>query len=154
MRTLEDFTPGPMTRLGPRRFSREDIIAFAVQFDPQPMHLDEEAGRNSLLGALAGSGWHMASIAMRMLNDGVLAQTAAHGVHRISDLRWLSPFMPDEDISLQVDVVAVSDMEGRADLGAVTFHLTLVAGANRVMMTVDPVVVIARRRALQEGGAQ
>ena len=52
----EDFTPGKTIEYGPRLITREEIIAFAAQYDPQPMHLDEEAGRNSLLGGLGASG--------------------------------------------------------------------------------------------------
>ena len=55
MLTFEDFKPGHFMTLGPRHVSREEIIAFAIEFDPQPMHLDEEAARHSMLRGLAGS---------------------------------------------------------------------------------------------------
>ena len=73
MLTFEDFKPGHFMTLGPRRVVREEIIAFASEFDPQPMHLDDKAGRDSLLGGgLSGSGWHMCALAMRMQVDGYL----------------------------------------------------------------------------------
>ena len=68
--TFEDFTPGHFGRYGPRHVTREEILAFAAEFDPQPMHLDEAAANASMLKGLSGSGWHLGSIMMRMLFDG------------------------------------------------------------------------------------
>ena len=76
---FEDFTPGQTIEHGPRLITREEIVAFAAQFDPQPMHLDEDAGRKSLLGGLGASGWHSCGIMMRMIYDAVLHETASMG---------------------------------------------------------------------------
>ncbi|HEY6027278.1 MAG TPA: MaoC/PaaZ C-terminal domain-containing protein, partial [Pseudolabrys sp.] len=54
----EDFKAGDVAVYGPRLVTREEIVAFAAEFDPQPMHLDEAAASATLLGGLAGSGWH------------------------------------------------------------------------------------------------
>ncbi len=51
----EDFTPGSVDTYGPRLITRAEIIEFAALYDPQPMHLDEEAGRASMLGGMAAS---------------------------------------------------------------------------------------------------
>ena len=63
----EDFTPGLSMTFGPREVGREEIVQFARDFDPQPFHLDEEAGKASLFGGLAASGWHTADITMSLL---------------------------------------------------------------------------------------
>ena len=55
-RYWEDFTPGLVIEHGPRRVTREEIVAFGKEFDPQPMHLDEAAARNTMLGGLCASG--------------------------------------------------------------------------------------------------
>jgi hypothetical protein len=68
--TFEDFSTGWTAEYGPRRVTREEIIGFAAQFDPQPMHLDEEAARNTMLGGLGASGWHTCCIMMKMIADG------------------------------------------------------------------------------------
>ncbi len=57
--TFEDFSPGRFGTFGPRHVSRDEIIAFASEFDPQPMHLDEAAAKHTMLRGLAGSGWHL-----------------------------------------------------------------------------------------------
>jgi len=75
--TFEDFRPAVSAPFGPRRVTREEILAFAAEFDPQPMHLDEEAAKRSMLGGLSGSGWHLCSIMMRMMFDGFIGRTAS-----------------------------------------------------------------------------
>ena len=60
--TFEDFKPGHFGTFGPRHVTREEILAFAAEFDPQPMHLDEEAAKRSMLKGLSGSGWHLCSL--------------------------------------------------------------------------------------------
>ena len=69
---FEDFTSGRSLPLAVRTVSAEEIVAFASEFDPQPMHLSEEAGTASILGGLSASGWHTASLFMRMMFDGWL----------------------------------------------------------------------------------
>jgi hypothetical protein len=66
---LEDFHPGDVGETPPRQISREEIVEFARQFDPQPFHLDEEAARRSPYGGLIASGWHTAALCMRMVVD-------------------------------------------------------------------------------------
>ena len=67
LRTFEDFPVGKRFDFPERTVPAEEIVAFATEFDPQPMHLDEDAGRASILGGLAASGWHTSAIMMRML---------------------------------------------------------------------------------------
>ena len=69
---FEDFNTSWTAEYGPRHVTREEIIGFAAQFDPQPMHLDEEAARNTMLGGLGASGWHSCCIMMKMIADGLL----------------------------------------------------------------------------------
>jgi acyl dehydratase len=78
MRYLEDIQIGMRRELGSFTFTAEAIKAFAEQFDPQPFHLDEEVGRKSLFGGLAASGWHVASVCMKLLvADGQRAKAEA-----------------------------------------------------------------------------
>src|SRR6187397_3069968 len=64
--SFEDFPPGHFGTFGPRLVTREEILAFAAEFDPQPMHLDEAAASRSMLKGLSASGWHLCSLMMRM----------------------------------------------------------------------------------------
>src|ERR1700692_611159 len=77
--TFEDYPLGHFGTFGPRHVTREEILAFAAEFDPQPMHLDEEAAKRSMLKGLSASGWHLCSIMMRMMFDGYIGRTASLG---------------------------------------------------------------------------
>ena len=75
----EDFAVGRVACYGPRTITREEILAFAAEFDPQPMHADEDAARATMLGGLAASGWHTCALAMRMMADGFVLKSASMG---------------------------------------------------------------------------
>jgi len=89
--TFEDFPVGRLGTYGPRRVTREEILAFAAEFDPQPMHLDEEAARHTMLRGLSGSGWHLCSLMMRMMFDGFIGRTASLGSPGVNALARAAP---------------------------------------------------------------
>jgi acyl dehydratase len=147
--TLEDFPPGRLGTFGPRHVTREDILAFAAEFDPQPMHLDEEAAKRSLLNGLSGSGWHLCSLMMRMMCDGFLGRTASMGSPGVNEVRWLAPLRPGDDLLLDVEVTEARVSKSRPDTGIVTFKSVVRnAGGEVLCEMVSPIIV--RRR---EGGA-
>lgn len=85
---LEDMKVGLRRELGTFTFTAETIKIFAREFDPQPFHLDEEAGRNSLFGGLVASGWHVASVCMKLIvADGVRARQEAEARRGIRNWR-------------------------------------------------------------------
>lgn len=141
-RTFEDFQPGHFGTFGPHAAHRDEIVVFATDFDPQPMHVDEEAGRNSLLGGLAGSGWHMTSLAMRMAADGFLNATSGAHTYRIDEVRWLSPFFPDQPLMLSVDVLSAETFAPDPACGLVTFRFALLKADDKPMMMMDVRIVM------------
>ena len=116
-RFFEDFAPGETIPLGTRAMSAEEIVAFATQWDPQPFHLDEAAGRASLLGGLAASGWHTACAAMRLLVDGLLCRSASLGAPGIERLVWLAPVVAGDHIAAALTVVDTRTSQSRPTLG-------------------------------------
>src|SRR5882672_6547815 len=99
MLSFEDFPPGHFGTFGPRLVTREEILAFAAEFDPQPMHLDEEAASRSMLKGLSGSGWHLCSIMMRMMFDGFIGRTASLG----SPGEAVRPIKPSNIIRIMIE---------------------------------------------------
>ena len=147
--TFEDFPPGRLGTFGPHHVSREDILAFAAEFDPQPMHLDEEAAKRSMLNGLAGSGWHLCSLMMRMMFDGFVGRTASMGSPGVNEVRWLAPLRPGDDLLLDIDVTEARLSKSRPATGIVTFKATVRnAGGEMLCEMVTPIIV--RRR---EGAA-
>ncbi|HLZ03909.1 MAG TPA: MaoC family dehydratase [Bradyrhizobium sp.] len=143
--TFEDFPPGPFGSFGPRHVSREEILAFAAEFDPQPMHLDEEAAKKSMLRGLSGSGWHLGSLMMRMMCDGFIDRTASLGSPGVNELRWLAPLRPGDDLMLDVEVTEARLSKSRPDTGIVTFKgVARNAKGEALCELISPIIV--RRR--------
>ena len=144
--TFEDFKPGHFGTFGPRHVTREEILAFAAEFDPQPMHLDEAAAKASMLGGLAGSGWHLCSILMRMMFDGFIGRTASMGSPGVNELRWLAPLRPGDDLTLDIEVEEARVSKSRPETGIVTFK-GVVRNAAGVALCEMVSPIIVRRRA-------
>lgn len=114
---LEDFTPGQEIDLGSRSVTKEEIIAFATQFDPQPFHIDEEAAKKTIYGGLIASGWHTVSLFMRLLSDGLLANAASMGSPGVDEVRWLKPVRPGDTLSARGVVNEVVPSRSKPDRG-------------------------------------
>ena len=143
--TFEDFPPGHFGTFGPRRVTREEILAFAAEFDPQPMHLDEEAAKRTMLKGLAASGWHLCSIMMRMMCDGYIGRTASLGSPGVNEVRWLAPLRPGDDITLDVEVTEARISRSRPGTGIVTFKTLARNAAGQALCEMVSPIIVARR---------
>jgi acyl dehydratase len=117
--TWEDFPVGSVRAFGAMRVTREDVLAFATQFDPQPFHLDDAAAKNSLFGKLSASGWHTCAMTMRMTCDALLLQSSSLGSPGLENLRWHRPVYPDDVLSVRLTTVDARPMASRAGVGLV-----------------------------------
>lgn len=147
MRYFDDFQPGEILELGSYRVPREEIIAFARQFDPQPFHTDEEAGRRSIFGSIIASGWHTASICHRLLVEGLLSKSVSLGSPGLDELRWLLPVRPDDVLSVRVEVLATTPSRSKPDRGALKFRLEVRNQKDEVVMTEVATSLFSRRSA-------
>ncbi|MCA0432707.1 MAG: MaoC family dehydratase [Proteobacteria bacterium] len=122
---LEDYVAGQTFGLGPHLVTAEAIIAFAKEFDPQPFHVDEEAGRESILGGLAASGWHSTALTMRLMCDACLSRTAVLGSSGMDEVKWLKPVLAGDTLRGAMTVLAVRPSTSRPGIGIVQFLSTL-----------------------------
>ena len=143
--SFEDFSPGRFGTFGPRHVTREEVLVFAAEYDPQPMHLDEEAASRSMLAGLSGSGWHLCAIMMRMMFDGFIGRTASMGSPGVNEMRWLAPLRPGDDITLDVDVAEVRVSKSRPQTGIVTFKGTIRNAAGIVLCEMESPIIVRRR---------
>jgi acyl dehydratase len=128
MQFFEDINIGQRREFGSFTFTAENIKAFAVKFDPQRFHLDEEEGRKSLFGGLAASGWHVGSVCMRLLVDDSQRQAhemAARGEKVAAwgpspgfrELRWIKPVLAGDTISFASEIEALRHSASRPEWG-------------------------------------
>ncbi len=118
---FEDFSPGWVAEYGPRRVIREEMIGFAAQYDPQPMHLDEEAARSTMLGGLGASGWHTCCIMMKIIADNLLLDAASMGAPGIEEVKWLKPVRPGDSLTVRGSVLGTRASQSKPDRGFVSF---------------------------------
>jgi acyl dehydratase len=133
LRHYEDFEVGETREFGRYEVTAEEIKAFAREFDPQLFHLDEEAGRNSILGGLCASGWHSCAMLMRMMVDGYLGGSASLGSPGIDEVKWLKPVFPGETLSARYTVVAKRKSSKNPRTGIVTMRWEVFAGPDKKM---------------------
>jgi acyl dehydratase len=143
---FEDFAVGEVKTYGPRVVTREEIVAFAAEFDPQPMHLDEEAAKHSMLGGLAASGWHTCSLMMRLICDGFVLDTASMGSPGVDEIKWLAPVRPGDSLSVKATVLEARVSNSKPNRGFVTFRYEVLAG-DKLVMTMKTALMTLRRSA-------
>ena len=115
----EDLTVGSVRDLGTASLTTEEIKEFAAKFDPQPFHLDEEAARHSMFGALCASGWHTCALAMGMTVRNFLSKSASLGSPGLESLKWLKPVYPGDTLRLRQVIVEARPLRSRPDVGIV-----------------------------------
>jgi acyl dehydratase len=115
----EDLTPGSVRELGSVTATVEEIKEFAEQYDPQPFHVDELAGRRSIFGNLCASGWHTCAMAMRLTVTNFLNESSSKGSPGLESLRWLKPVYPGDTLTLKHTILESRGMRRRPDIGLV-----------------------------------
>lgn len=129
---FEDFTPGRVFDLGTTVVDREEMLAFARRFDPQPFHVDEAAGTESIFGALAASGWFTTGLWMRAYADGVLLRSTSLGSPGGEELAWPAPVFAGDKLQSSLEVVEARRSRSRPTMGLVKLQGRMARGADEV----------------------
>jgi acyl dehydratase len=145
MKYLEDFQVGEVLQAGSSVVSREEILQFAQQFDPQPFHVDDEAARSSIFGGIIASGWHTAAMAHRLLVKHVLSISAAMGSPGIDELRWLLPVRPGDELLLRLEVLSITPSRSKPDRGVIKMKMEVRNQKAELVMTEIATALFARR---------
>ena len=141
----EDLKPGAVAVYGPRLVTREEIVAFAAEFDPQPMHLDEAAASATLLGGLGASGWHTCCLLMRIIADGFILDSASMGSPGIDEMRWLKPLRPGTHIRVRATVLESRASNSRLDMGLTKFRYEVIDETDARIADMITTAMVGRR---------
>jgi acyl dehydratase len=139
---FEDFPPGEVVEYGGLDVSAEDIVAFAREFDPQPFHLDEDAGR-AATGGLIASGWHTCALLLRMNCEAFLTRAAILGEAGVEEVRWERPVRPGDRLKVRRATLAARSRD--RGTGEVEFLYEVVNQDGVVAMTQRSLLAIKRR---------
>lgn len=146
-RFLDDYTEDATYEFGPIAVEESEVIAFGKRFDPQPFHIDPEAAKHSSFHGLIASGWHTASLMMRLFVDHYLTRCASLGSPGVDQLRWLKPVHPGDELVLHVTVSQVTRSRSKPDRGVLHSHIEVLNQRNEVVMTMKALNLVGYRQA-------
>ncbi|MFN3518651.1 enoyl-CoA hydratase [Sphingomonas sp. ABOLG] len=132
---LNDLEIGQRWAGGPITLTEAEIIRFAEEFDPQPMHVDKEAAAAGRFGGLIASGWHVASRVMRdFVDTAPFGDTPMLGL-KVDDLQWRTAVRPGDVLSITREVVDIAVSRSKPDRGVLTMRMTVTNQDGAVAMT-------------------
>ena len=149
MAWFEDVAVGDRMDFGPLTISRDEIIAFAGEYDFQPFHLSDEAAAQTHFGTLSASGWHTTALFMKMMLTELQKrpglQESSLGAMGIDELRWLRPVRPGDTLRGVSEVIATKSSRSRPEMGVVTSLVTLFNQNDEPVLTMKPITLIRTR---------
>lgn len=147
----EDFPVGTIRESGGATLTQEEIINFALQFDPQPFHVDAAAAADSAFGGIIASGWHTCSLAMRMMCDDYLLDAASNGSPGVENIKWLKPVRPGDTLHLKMEVLEARVLESKPTVGLVRNHWQMFNQNHESVMTMEGYGMFRRRPSANAG---
>ena len=144
-RYFEDFRLGEKAELGRYPVTEAEILAFARQFDPQPMHTDRDFAARTPFGGLIASGWHSCAIFMRLQVDGMLRESSAIASPGVETIRWLRPVRAGDVLRAEVEVIEIVPSRHRRDRGLVKHDCKVFNQKDELVMTLRTLALFARQ---------
>jgi len=147
LRYFEDYPAGAVFELGSIEVDPLEVQSFAERFDPQPFHVDPQAAALSPYGGIIASGWHTASLMMRLLAQEFLSPASSLGSPGIDELRWLLPVRPGDRLSGRVTVLSAQPSRSKPDRGIVITLVEMRNQSGETVLSLKPVNLLRRRPA-------
>lgn len=137
--------PGSVLEFGAITVTEEDMIEFAERFDPQPFHVDADAAAEGPFGGLIASGWHTASVMMRLVADHYLSKVASLGSPGVDELRWTRPVRPGDSLRVRVSIMETRRSRSKPDRGVVRSRVEVVNQRGDVVMSLEALNILRCR---------
>jgi len=144
-RYYEDFHVGDVIDVGSVTVSESEIIAFARQYDPQPMHTDPSAAGFTIYGGVIASGWHTVALFMRLLVENLVAKTSSLGSPGVEELRWPLPVRPGDTLAGSMEIVDTRVSNSRPTMGIVRWRGTVRNQDGKLVMSLIGTNFFGRR---------
>lgn len=147
MRYFQDIEVGTRREFGEWTLTEDEIVEFAEQWDPQRFHTDPDAAAESVHGGLIASGLHTIGVAMRMLVEEFLNDSANRGGLGMDDMTWHRPVRPGDVLRVRHEVVERRDTESYADAGVVVRDVEVMNDADEVVASWTTAILMGKREA-------
>lgn len=146
MKYYEDIEIGITQKFGQYAVTRDEVVAFAQQYDPQPFHLDDAAAAATHFGRLSASGWHTAAMTMRMMVDNLSAhKQASLGSPGLQNLQWKTPVFPGDILRCESETLTKRRSEKRPEMGIMTAEVRTYNQDDVMVMRMETSALIAVR---------
>jgi acyl dehydratase len=142
---LEDYAVGQIYWSGKKRVVKDEIVAFAKEFDPQYYHLDEVAALKSPFKGLAASGWHTAGMTMRLMVDGEFSPAGGILGVGFEELSWSLPVRPGDELRVKSEILEVRPSKSKPDRGTIRVKNTTLNQNDEVVQMFTGTLLVPRR---------
>src|SRR5262249_51701040 len=132
---LQEFKVGDTFQFAPHTFTRDEIITFGRQYDPQPFHVDEAAASASIYGGLIASGWQTVGVTFRLAVEGLIHRVASMGSPGVDEVRWLKPVRPGDTVTASGEVLEVRPSASKPDRGVIRVRYQAVNQRGETVLT-------------------
>ena len=146
-RYFEDYVPGSVFEYGSIALSKDEIVEFARSFDPQFIHIDPIAAAKGPFGGLIASGWHTASVMMRLFVDHYLSHVASMASPGVDEVRWMRPVRPGDCLSIRVSILEANRSRSKPDRGMVRTAVEALNQNQEVVMSLKAMNILRCREA-------
>ena len=123
----------------------QSIIEFARQYDPQAHHLDDEAGKKTAFGGLVASGWHTASLTMKLFVDSDFTPKCGFIGAGFDELSWPKPVRPRDEIHAVICVLNTRISKSRPTHGLLKAQIDTYNQKNQVVQKQIVNLLVPRR---------
>jgi acyl dehydratase len=144
-RYFEDYPVGMVSEFGAVTVTAEEIVEFARRYDPQEMHVDAEAAARGLFGGVIASGWHTASLMMRLFVDNYLSKVATLPSPGIDELRWVRPVRPGDRLRVRATVLEADRSRSKPDRGMIRSLVEVLNQNDELVMSLRPMNLLRCR---------
>jgi len=141
---LEDLHVGLRFTSGNHTIGEDEIVEYALKYDPQPFHLDDEAARGTLFGSLAASGWHVASVTMRLQVESEL-KLAGGIIGAGGEFAWPNPTRPGDILRVESEILEIRPSRSRPERGMVKMRSETRNQRDEVVFALTVRLVVPRR---------
>ena len=144
MKYLDDFYPGQVFEYRSDPLSVAQIKAFAAEWDPQALHLDEEAA-SKIHGSLIASGFQTVMIVFKPVMHELMTDVANIGGMGFDNLRWLRPLLPNQALDIRMVIDSVTPSRSKPDRGVLKYTIEARNPTAELVFTTEVPVMIKRR---------
>ena len=136
-RYFEDYQVGETAEFGDYAITEEEIVEFAGRYDPQPFHVDPEAGAKTIYGGLIASGWMTGSVMMRLMVDHFISPVSSMGSPGIDQLRWYKPVRPGDRLRARVTILEKRRSQSKPDRGVMRARQEVINQDGETVMSIE-----------------